>query len=156
MKNCRVCKLDKQEAEFPANKTASGVVYLHTACRDCRREQCRAWSKTDGGRAVKRRGVLRRHYGITHEQYDAMRMAQAGVCAICEQPETKVLRGKVLRLSVDHDHATGAVRSLLCQACNVGLGSFASDADRLRKAARYIAHHHYHQHHRQARQQGAA
>lgn len=59
---------------------------------------------------------LKRKYGITPEQYDALFEMQAGVCALCQKSEPN------RRLAVDHDHKTGAVRGLLCTACNRTLG----------------------------------
>jgi len=55
---------------------------------------------------------LRRDYGITEAQYEAILAQQNGVCAICFRPPKK------LRLGVDHDHKTGRVRGLLCFRCN--------------------------------------
>ena len=47
-------------------------------------------------------------YGITEDEYNALLRLQGGRCAICKRrPRTK-------RLAVDHDHATGLVRGLLC------------------------------------------
>jgi len=63
-----------------------------------------------------------------------MYLAQSGLCAICQQPPAPESRG----LAVDHDHATGAVRALLCQPCNLGLGFFADNPVALRAAADYI------------------
>ncbi len=55
---------------------------------------------------------LRRRYGITAEQYDAMLAAQGGRCALCGRKPGRA------RLALDHDHRNGAVRSLLCSTCN--------------------------------------
>ncbi len=64
--------------------------------------------------------------------------AQKGLCAICGKPETLVVRGKVRRLAVDHDHLTGRVRRLLCLGCNTGIGKFQHDPALLRAAADYL------------------
>jgi Recombination endonuclease VII len=88
---------------------------------------------------VKRAGILRREFGMDEADYQRLHAHQAGLCAICDQPETKRHRdGSLLRLSIDHDHETGAVRGLLCQRCNVGLGSFVDSIQRLRAAADYL------------------
>jgi len=49
------------------------------------------------------------------ETYDRLLAEQGGVCAICGNPP------KTRRLSIDHDHKTGAVRGLLCFQCNRAL-----------------------------------
>lgn len=79
-----------------------------------------------------------RKYGLVEKQFRALRIAQEDKCAICGQPETTRYRGIVRALSVDHDHITGKVRGLLCQKCNLGLGSFADDPLRLLKAIWYL------------------
>lgn len=72
-------------------------------------------------------------YGMTVDDYEALVLAQGGVCAICNgRPGRK-------RLAVDHDHATGAVRGLLCEACNLALGGFRDDPTLLLRAAEYLA-----------------
>lgn len=78
-------------------------------------------------------GELRRRYGISIEQYEATLVAQSGVCAICYQ---RCRTGQ--RLCVDHDHATGAVRGLLCRRCNNGLG-YLEDAAWMAAAASFLA-----------------
>lgn len=67
----------------------------------------------------------RGRYGLTQEQNEAL----GDACAIC---------GRTERLVVDHDHTSGEVRGRLCDPCNVGLGRFQDDPDRLLAAAAYL------------------
>lgn len=73
-----------------------------------------------------------RLYGITKARYTEMVAAQAGVCAICGGPPGE------RSLAVDHDHATGQIRSLLCTRCNIGIGGFRDDPTLLRLALAYL------------------
>lgn len=66
-------------------------------------------------------------------QYQVMLTAQGGVCAICDEPP--VLKPLV----VDHDHATGEIRGLLCTQCNWGLGHFKDSGPRLMAAMVYLS-----------------
>lgn len=79
--------------------------------------------------------LLRKSYGISVEQYDAMLAEQGGGCAICGV-EFGDKGGR--RLAVDHCHDTGAVRGLLCSNCNQGLGKFGDDIARLERAIMYL------------------
>jgi hypothetical protein len=63
--------------------------------------------------------------------------AQGGRCAICVGEWT----GHHIAPHIDHDHATGKVRGLLCVNCNNGLGRFGDDPRRLRAAAQYLEVH---------------
>jgi Autographiviridae endonuclease VII len=63
---------------------------------------------------------LKSRYGLSREDYDALLARQGGVCAICAKPPEKTL-------CVDHCHATGKVRGLLCRQCNFGLGCLGDD-----------------------------
>lgn len=81
-------------------------------------------------------------FNVTPERYQAIFAGQGGVCAACgTTPESN------RRLSIDHDHSCcptpgrscgKCVRGLLCNRCNVGLGFFDDDADRLMAAAAYL------------------
>ena len=77
---------------------------------------------------------LRVLYGITLDDFHAMLDQQSGLCALCGRPPRK----REKRLRVDHDHTTGKVRGLLCNACNSALGLLQDSPDLLRKAADYI------------------
>jgi hypothetical protein len=69
--------------------------------------------------------------GVDDERYAAMLADQGGGCAICgATPKNR-------RLNVDHDHKTGAVRGLLCHACNRFLLPRWTP-ERLRVAANYV------------------
>jgi hypothetical protein len=61
------------------------------------------------------------HHGMEPSTLDALYEAQGGVCAICERPGPK--RGPGC-LHIDHDHATGERRGLICNACNRALWAF--------------------------------
>lgn len=84
---------------------------------------------------------LRKHYGITLDEYNQMHEEQNGVCAICGKPEVDVDKrtGKTRRLAVDHHHDSGKVRKLLCARCNQGIGNLKEDPEILRKALEYLS-----------------
>lgn len=82
---------------------------------------------------------LKRHYGISLEQYEAMIKLQNGVCCICLKPEMSLSKnGKIKSLAVDHNHKTGIIRGLLCHRCNIALGGFMDDIDSLKRAIYYL------------------
>ena len=100
------------------------------------REQTRAsvqrWRAQNPERYAAARAAERTAYGLSVEELDAMLARQGGRCAICrDEPGDR-------RLGVDHDHATGRVRGLLCPRCNMALGLFRDNADALRAAAGYL------------------
>jgi hypothetical protein len=43
-----------------------------------------------------------------------------------------------LRSAIDHCHDTKAVRGILCDLCNLGIGNFHDAPERLRRAADYL------------------
>jgi hypothetical protein len=88
---------------------------------------------------AQKRYSLQRKFNLSLEEYDEMLKEQNGGCALCgfiPSGEDTYRRGK--SLAVDHDHATGYVRGLLCDLCNRGIGQLHDDPALLRKAASYI------------------
>ena len=82
---------------------------------------------------------LKKHYGMTIDEYEKMYDKQKGLCFICGNPETtQCNNGKSRKLAVDHCHKTGKIRGLLCTSCNRGLGYFQDSIDLLTKATEYL------------------
>lgn len=87
--------------------------------------------------AESREVQLKRKFGLSQADHDALLEAQGGVCAICGGPPRG--RGEKLgRFSVDHCHLTGRVRGLLCQRCNSAIGLLNDDAELVRRAVAYL------------------
>ncbi len=88
--------------------------------------------------AANREKQLRHKYGITTAQYFEMLEAQGGGCAVagCNRP-------RLIKRTwpVDHCHATGKVRGILCQQCNTALGLAHENPELLRAMADYVEHH---------------
>ena len=111
------------------------VERLCARCEQAMPKGRKSYCSDECARAAKRAIHIRNRYGVTEEWYEATLAKQGGGCAICGVVESA--HGKP-RLSIDHDHATGVARGLLCQQCNVGLANFDEDARRLQRAATYL------------------
>ena len=131
-KYCAKCGKARPYKAFSKGNSADG---LRSRCKACTSEDSRAYKQ-------QRKAISwKRLYGLTEEAYRKIHEAQGGVCAICKQPETRVFKGGVVGLlSVDHDHATGQVRGLLCAYCNHRLGHIENGAW-LRAALDYLDAH---------------
>lgn len=94
-------------------------------------------------RKYAREWQLQNKFGLAPGAYDQMLDEQGGVCAICQQTETRIHHStkKVAPLCVDHDHATGQVRGLLCVRCNRMLGYGRDNPEILRRAIAYLERH---------------
>ncbi len=140
-RKCKSCNLTKPIDQFGEYKSKHRCGRRYT-CRKCRDGKLHKWSFTENGQLMQHRKNLLRNFGMTVEAYDALLESQGGCCAICRRAETRLNRSrKIRRMSVDHDHVTGKVRSLLCAACNNGLGSFRDDPVLLQAALDYIKSH---------------
>ncbi len=146
-KVCSKCKIDKPFSEyFKDNRREIGI---RCKCKLCCTLETNEWREKNRSEynnyaaAWRAKNPDKQHatdikrlYSLTIEQYNAMLADQRCQCAICaKQHDPTEKRG---RLYVDHDHATGAVRGLLCTACNKGLGCFNDDQDLIKKAIAYL------------------
>ena len=117
-KRCSKCKTNKPLEDF--HKNSAYVDGLQPYCKKCRNAH------------------LEKRYRITTNDFHEMLAEQGDACAICGTTEPG---GCWNTWNVDHDHATDEVRGLLCLKCNVGLGCFDDDPDRLQKAIDYLIWH---------------
>lgn len=102
-------------------------------------QDAQRWNKSN---PEKHRMIYRRHnhrlnlkkrFGLTVEEYDALARQSDGACAICHRGESRDRR-----LSLDHDHKTGQIRGFLCSRCNLLLGGAGDNPDLLEQAAQYL------------------
>lgn len=108
------------------DKVFSPIAPSHLFCSDA----CSTAVRTDS--------YLKRTYGITGDDYHVMYSNQSGRCAICEGEGFTLDPKHKLRLVVDHCHATGKVRGLLCHNCNRALGLLKDDTKRFKTAIAYL------------------
>jgi hypothetical protein len=134
------CKRCKETLRYARNNTCvrcalaySRAEYL--AFQDERKLGSKDWHEANRAshNDAMRAGQLKRKFGLTVAQYEMMAEKQGNACAICREP---CPTGR--KLAVDHCHATGRIRGLLCQGCNTGLGKFRDNPDRLTAAVRYL------------------
>ncbi len=160
MKRCRICKLKPLSDFYRMTGMRDGH---RNECKTCNlaqqairrradpeanRERARRWAQENPDRVaareiayrasgrkrlVNRKSHLKRSYGLTVDEYDAMLAAQNGVCAVCERSPTPGIS-----LHVDHDHDSGSIRGLLCFRCNNALGDLEDDPSLLGAAAHYL------------------
>lgn len=83
--------------------------------------------------AMRQREHMKGRYDLTAEEYEALLVAQHGLCAICKRPPKEGTR-----LAVDHDHRTDRVRGLLHRKCNTAIGHLNDDPVLVRAALEYL------------------
>jgi hypothetical protein len=159
MKRCKRCGIVKPLGEFYANPGARDG--RRPECKQCTAASRKAWYRENRHKVIarvqqwrednreryltyqreykqsrpeqEREGYLRRTFGITLADYEALLDSQSGLCAICgRSPKAKA------PLHVDHNHSTGEIRGLLCVRCNNALGLFDECPERFYLAADYL------------------
>ena len=159
MLTCTKCKNTKDFSFFSKDKYKTTGYRSH--CKECSREtHLKRYAKDPQGqrnrtneyrRKLKeqnpeklslnnKKNRLKRTYGISYNQYVAMKEAQFFSCFICNVSEESAgSKGLV----VDHCHETGKVRKLLCSKCNTSLGLVDENCDILEKMIAYLKAHQY-------------
>lgn len=130
---CLKCNQFKALDQF-TNRLSSrgtGKLYYNYVCRECAGQRMASYYARYS-EEIKAR-VRDKTYGLEAGEYNSWLSHQEGRCAICRKtPE------EVGILAVDHDHATGEYRGLLCANCNKGLGHFRDSQDSLQNAILYL------------------
>ncbi len=147
MKPCSTCGTNKELVDFCKNKNSPDG--RAGRCKDCHNAASRAYAKAFPEKSKesytksrnKRKPAyadrhLRNKYGITLAKKQEMCDAQKNTCAICP---TQFLN--LSKAHVDHNHATKAVRGLLCHQCNVSIGLLKEDKLRIENIRLYLARH---------------
>ena len=128
----KVCKLCQEyAADYYAKRVTAGC------CASCKtpttgKSRCHVCLQASHRSKLKA-------YGLTADDYDRILRCQNGVCAICRKSEVTKHSGATIRLAVDHDHRTGAVRGLLCSLCNRFLGLVGEDSSLISDMITYLA-----------------
>lgn len=138
MKTCTACFVEQEDKEFCFR--LHGEEVRRNQCRGCRNARTKISNRRRyhedaevrrKSLAASRRSALRRRYGMTPAEADALLADQDGACAICGEP--------IVRFHIDHDHETGKVRGALCARCNLGLGYFRDSRQILANAIAYLS-----------------
>lgn len=142
-KKCRHCGKLKTRSEFTVRRSGPRKGHLVSYCRQCSVARHRA--RVDADATVYRRiewpSKLRRLYGLSIAEYDALFNAQGGRCAICrsDNPRSRGYKKQAsAKFCVDHNHATGRVRGLLCTACNRAIGLLRDDLVNVQNMLSYL------------------
>lgn len=122
---CPDCETSKPLTDFPRNRSDS--TGFGNYCKPCHNTRGRENRIKNHGST--RNYHLKGRYGITADDYDRLFDAQRGLCAGCWRAPAA---------HVDHDHATGKVRGLLCLNCNQALGNVRDDIEVLRGLVNYL------------------
>lgn len=147
---CTKCKKEQTDDCFYKDKTKKSGI--HIVCKSCQKRNKQEFIIKNPDCLIKRRliskqwrdknperskylitkATLLSKYGISLEDYNLLLEKQNNCCAVCKDIPTKQ------KLHVDHNHSTGKIRGLLCQACNVSIGKMKESPALLRALAEYI------------------
>lgn len=143
MKTCMKCGAQKPRSDFHKHSLAADG--LKTWCKPCALAYTKQWNIDNPAKRAAwvaqrkanpalYRAANWRNQGIDVGQATKALQAHSGFCDLCGAGSPGTKKG----WAVDHCHATGNVRGILCFGCNTGLGGFKDNPVILRKAAEYV------------------
>lgn len=134
-RTCSKCGVEKELTEF---LTEGRKAYRRKSlsCRTCNNKRSTRYHKENPEKI--RDNDLQKKFGISLEDYQKKLIAQDFKCAICNEEEKILRKGKPIQLAVDHCHMTNQVRDLLCKRCNITLGALEENSSLLHKMIKYI------------------
>lgn len=141
LRRCTSCKEVKSLEHFHCDaKKRSGCV---ERCRTCVRQYqqgLRAKAQTDEEYWRKcQSALLNKKYGVTLEWFESQVALRGMRCDCCGKVRTRKNRfGRIKSLVIDHDHATGEIRGLICPGCNVAIGNLGDSASGVEQALKYL------------------
>jgi hypothetical protein len=104
-------------------------------CAMCGDEKPTAHHRYCGSGCKARARSLKVKFGLSVDEFFDMIARQDCACAICD------VRLEPKNIAVDHCHATGRNRALLCRKCNSAIGFLGDDPKLVRRALAYLDHH---------------
>ncbi len=131
-KICNVCGKNKRVSSYDKCHTISGI---RGECTECRRSSDRKAKSRTVSKEKQRQYNIKKIHGLSPERYKILWDSQEGLCAICKVQLSSLSRKAV---HIDHCHATGKVRGVLCNQCNWGLGHFRDSVLYLDAAKQYL------------------
>lgn len=114
---CSRCKVPQGKDGFTPAKWTKGLDGYKQECRRCQKD----------------RNFLSK-YGIGIDTWEEWMERQQRCCYLCLGEFTNQQKD----VHVDHNHKTGAVRSLLCLKCNVSVGMLREDGSLAIKFLKYV------------------
>ena len=117
-KVCSICKVKKPVHCFGRD---GGAKYLRYECKDCAKQQSAIVKK------------IKKSAPPVPANY---------TCPICTRTASEIQNSNPNRKGIwcaDHDHSTEQFRGWLCHKCNMGLGNFNDDVERLKRAIAHLS-----------------
>ena len=137
-RKCSTCQKVKDTSAFHRNKGGPDKSGFDNECKECRKKRIRP-KEARHAEYMRRQRVqknydLKKHYGITLDDYNELLAKQDSLCAICGKHASESNKG----LHVDHCHERKIVRGLLCNSCNLAIGQLKHNVTILNKAIAYL------------------